>query len=94
MLENNSGPVLLTVMDIAATLHLSKMGARHFVWRELEPLGGVVKVGNKLLVQAWALNKWLRTHTAKMDDAAMEKKRVRYAAQTEVLRRINAKERA
>jgi hypothetical protein len=92
MLENNTPPVLMTVQDVAAALRVTKPTARRFIWKQLSPLGGVVKIGSRLLVQAWAFNKWLRHHSVQETPEVIAQRAQRYAIQREQMARRHAKE--
>ena len=92
MLENNTPPVLMDVNDIAASFRFTKPTARRFIWKELSPLGGVVKVGSRLMVQAWAVNKWLRQHSVQETPEILAQRAKRYAAQREQMNLRHGKE--
>lgn len=60
--ESDKAPHLLTIEELGAMLRLTKASARSFAWRELVKLGGVIKVGARLMVHTWAVNRWLESN--------------------------------
>lgn len=66
--ENDKTPHLLTIEELGAMLRLTKQSARLFVWRELVQVGGVVKIGGRLFVHNWAVNRWLEANKITPDN--------------------------
>lgn len=65
--EINAVPVLLTLKECQAILRFSRVTTKKWVARYCLPIGGVLKVGQRYMVHAWAINRGL----AKMRVASM-----------------------
>ena len=57
--RDDTTPNLLTIQEVGALIRLRYPAARKWVRNHVTPIGGTVRVGNKLLVHAWALNEVL-----------------------------------
>ena len=62
-LKDNTPPRMYDVRECQALLRISRGRALKFIREEIIPLGGCVRVGNRYLVHAWALNHALSLRT-------------------------------
>ncbi len=54
--KDHSDVKLYSVIEVQALLRLTRRGTLKFIRDHITPIGGTVRVGNKLFVHVWALN--------------------------------------
>jgi len=54
--KDHSDVKLYSVIEVQALLRLTRRGTLKFIRDNITPIGGTVRVGNKLFVHVWALN--------------------------------------
>ena len=65
---------LYTVIEVQAMLRLTKRGTYEWIRQNVRPIGGLVRLGKRILIHKWALNAALKQKTWDLTPSEKQRK--------------------